>query len=701
MDEYQLIYISSLDPDSNSCQFKDIFEQISSHSVELNLSGFLLHSEHTFLQILEGERKDILKMFNSILKYTIKSEHLILSEKPIKKRNFQRSLIRFKQIEQSVFNDLYRLSLLGIENFIKKVVVLAEEPTSEKHDLNTKNKEQSENQIPINSKFFHYSTEVSSDEVFLMNDESQIVYVNNAACESLGYTSDELVGMSVWQWDPLFPREVWPTFWRDFVEKKQLHFETQHKKKSGEVFPVEVRAHLFIKDNENYALVFVNDITYQKKTESELLAYKIQLERLIESKNEELKKSFEMLQLHKELVDIHSSMCITDANGKITYVNNLYCKLSGYTKDELIGQNHRMLQSGVHDKKFYQNLYQTIEAGHVWRGELCNKRKDGKLYWIDATIVPRLDANRKPIEYYSIRTDITSQKNTEMELMEKAEQVRTILELAGDGIHILDENGDVIECNQSFADSLGYTKAEVLKLNVRDWDVLIPGDEIACKLKTLLYSSDTFETKHKRKDDSIIDVEINAKGISLKGRNYIYASSRDISDRLREQRKIKRMASTDQLTGLANRHKFVEYFECNLNLAQREEEKLVLILADLNKFKGINDQYGHQAGDEVLKHVADLFIKNCRKYDLAARIGGDEFAVLLIHADISTAIRYIEKILLDLKKSLKIYDNEILIGLSFGIALYPEHAQTINGLFKKADLALYNAKNKGNSGYFY
>ncbi|MBA3535954.1 MAG: GGDEF domain-containing protein [Tatlockia sp.] len=103
----------------------------------------------------------------------------------------------------------------------------------------------------------------------------------------------------------------------------------------------------------------------------------------------------------------------------------------------------------------------------------------------------------------------------------------------------------------------------------------------------------------------------------------------------------------------------------------------------------------------MLKHIADLFIKNCRQYDLAARIGGDEFAILLIHTDISSALRFIEKILLNLKKALKINDDEILIGLSFGIALYPEHAQTIKGLFQKADLALYKAKNQGKSGYFY
>lgn len=277
--------------------------------------------------------------------------------------------------------------------------------------------------------------------------------------------------------------------------------------------------------------------------------------------------------------------------------------------------------------------------------------------------------------------------------------IRTILELAGDGIHILDKDGYVIECSQSFASSLGYTKEEALMLNVKDWEACIPEDDIPDIINKLLYSPKTFETKHRRKDGSVIDVEINAKGISLNGELYLYASSRDITERLKAIKEIEILARTDQLTGLANRHKFFEQFRYNLDLASREKRKLILILIDIDKFKFINDNYGHLVGDEALRHVANLLSMNCRKYDLVSRVGGDEFAVLLIHAELKRAIEYIDNLIIEIKKPFKTNNKEVSLGLSIGVSMYPDHEKTISGLLTKADIALYNAKNTGRAKY--
>lgn len=126
---------------------------------------------------------------------------------------------------------------------------------------------------------FRFSTEVGTDGVFLIKDDSSIAYVNYSACQKLGYTTQELMGMHVWEWDPLFPKESWPGFWKEFI-KKRLHFETKHKNKYGKIFPVEIHAHLYTHDGNNYALAFVNDIS-QKRLEADLLSYKMQLEKLL------------------------------------------------------------------------------------------------------------------------------------------------------------------------------------------------------------------------------------------------------------------------------------------------------------------------------------------------------------------------------------------------------------------------------------
>lgn len=589
----QLIYISSATKVFTSEELKRLLKQSRSRNLKQGITGILIYSGHSFMQVLEGSEIDVRDIYASILTDPRNTGNFILFEQNTDKRLFLQWQMQLRELELNLFNDLYGLFLNNKADFIQKLIDIANDthPSGNEFNPNTLPffKEKEVIETPFKDDFFRFSTEVGADEVFLMRDDSSIVYANYSACQKLGYTNQELIGMYVWEWDPLFPKESWPGFWGEFIKKKRLHFETKHKKKSGEIFPVEIHAHLYIQDGNNYALAFVNDISQKKHIEAELLNYKIKLEKIIESRNEELKKTISKLSLHKQILDTHCSVAITNADGTITYVNNKFCELSGYSKDELLGANHRILISNYHDRKFYENMYQTIIKGNIWKGIFCNKAKDDHLYWIDTSIIPKLDKTGKPFEYYSVCTDITARKLVELTLENKEKQFRTILELAGDGIHILDKDGFVIECSESFAKSLGYTKEEALKLNVLDWDAKIPKDQLFNILRRLLDSAEVFETRHKRKNGSVFDVEINAKGIVLGGQHYVYASSRDITERLKTQRKIVKMANFDQLTGLANRHKLLETFENYLQIARRDQKKIILILADMDSFKHIND----------------------------------------------------------------------------------------------------------------
>ncbi|MDX2215423.1 MAG: GAF domain-containing protein [Oculatellaceae cyanobacterium bins.114] len=132
-------------------------------------------------------------------------------------------------------------------------------------------------------------------------------------------------------------------------------------------------------------------------------------------------RSDQELETLKFALDQHAIIAITDCQGMITYANQRFCKISQYSSSELIGQNHRILNSGYHSRSFFSKMWETIARGEVWKGEICNRAKDGSLYWVDSTIVPVMGEDGKPDQYVSIRTDITQRKQTELALWERSQ----------------------------------------------------------------------------------------------------------------------------------------------------------------------------------------------------------------------------------------------------------------------------------------
>jgi diguanylate cyclase (GGDEF)-like protein/PAS domain S-box-containing protein len=431
-----------------------------------------------------------------------------------------------------------------------------------------------------------------------------------------------------------------------------------------------------------------------------------------------LEESVRDLEFQKLALDEHAIVSIADASGRITYANKKFCQVSQYTLEELLGQDHRILNSGVHPKEFFSDLWQTIASGKIWHGEVCNRRKDGSFYWVETTVRPVLDDDGKPCQYVTIRTEITRVKEAEQvlqrgkeelenlvsertaELRENAELLGLITSSAHDAIVMVDGSGALTYWNEAAGKIFGYTCEEVMGRNFLA--LIVPPqsryrEQYETGLKRLAAAEsgnvgEAVELGIVRKDGSECFVELSLSAVQIRGRRHGIGIARDITDRKRADEKLKLQATTDVLTGIANRRLFNSFLKTEMSRAARHHLPLAVMLMDIDHFKQINDAYGHQVGDGVLVELTRLVSGKIREHDFFARWGGEEFVILSPNCD-AKSMRFLAEKLRVVVETHSFSDIS-RVTCSFGLTEYCT-GDSAENFIGRADAGLYRAKENG------
>ncbi len=422
-----------------------------------------------------------------------------------------------------------------------------------------------------------------------------------------------------------------------------------------------------------------------------------------------------------------TSVAITNTEAQIEYINSAFTREAGYTLEELRGKNPRILQSGMTDAKVYQEMWSKLSNGEIWQGEFINKRKSGEIFYEEAYISPIKDDTGKISHYVAVKLDVTSRKHAERALLESNKKMDSLLQSLAEGAYGVDVEGNCTFVNNSFLKILGYaSEDELVGKHIHE---LIhhshadgshyPADE--CKIYATFKSNNVFHNADEvfwHKNGYAIQVEYWSQPIVVDGVIIgAIATFFDITERKKMEAQIRHLALHDALTSLPNRRLLIERINQAQLSSKRNHQYCALMFMDLDNFKPLNDQHGHDAGDKLLIEVGNRLKQCVREMDTVARIGGDEFVVMLTKLDKDEASsrnhaeRIAEKIRAELSRpyAIRVLNNEGVehtiehyCSASIGVVLFKGAYPGKEEIIRIADDMMYQAKNAGrNNVMFY
>ncbi len=420
-----------------------------------------------------------------------------------------------------------------LEEQTEELTQSQEELLAQKEELLTQQGELTaqREQLKVSEERTRLILDSSAEGIFGTDTEGQITFVNPAVCRMLGFTAEELIGKpshaTFHHHRPdgsEYPMEECPMFAAYKSGQASRVDDEVLWRKDGTGVPVEYGAMPILKDGVIVgSVVSFTDITERKRAEEELLTQ------------------------HSALESAANAIVITTNKGIIQWVNPAFTQLTGYTREEAVGQNPRVLKSGVHDREFFRNLWETVLSGKVWQGTITNKRKDGVHYQEEMTITPVRAKDGKLTHFVAVKQDITERLRAEQRLRETEAFFRSVLELAPDGLMVADEQGIIQLANAQCEKLFGYPSEELIGQPV---EILVPTDVRARHpgLRAAFHHSPNArdmgagrELRGQRKDGSVFPVEVGLSPLPARqGQSaQVAVSIRDISERKRSEQALR------------------------------------------------------------------------------------------------------------------------------------------------------------------
>lgn len=399
-----------------------------------------------------------------------------------------------------------------------------------------------------------------------------------------------------------------------------------------------------------------------------------------------------------------NAVVITNPEAVIEWVNPAFTALSGYAENETIGRRPRdLIKSGLQSGEYYAALWNTILAGDVWRGELINRHRDGSLYHEALTITPIRDEHGTLDHFIAVKEDISARKAAEAELDAAHARLRAVVDNFPGAVVLEAPDGTITLANQALcdllnlpgnaADLVGSSSAEVVDAvsrNFTDAESFVARIQALREAAKPVHGEDIQMAGGRWLERDFVPVHT---GSTLLGFLRLY---RDVTERKLHEQALQRLATVDPLTGALNRRAFLDHAEHERLRLQRSGHPATLVMLDLDHFKRINDTWGHAAGDAVLCHFVRLLQRELRATDVLGRIGGEEFALLLVDTGLAGALELTERLRTTVATEVVVFgDADIRVTVSAGVTAFEQTDRKVETALARADEALYRAKADG------